>query len=256
MKKWLLMAVCGLLAWTVQGQSFLGNRIRLGLELTRPLDATAIVNKFTGATPRVPHFRAVQFELGLFNNTVLVQSLSDIQSLTLEIKDVTNGVMSLAAPLLSKTIAFAEFNTLLSSDSWSRDVGSPSSYHVAFRFLDTEIGALDMTNNVTDNEKAFGMVVTGVTSHGRITCGSGLITLVSDGGTGSAGTLAPVPTYTLSDQEIFALLNNKVNAGVNAAGRGFVLRDINGGNKGIRFYVEVPSGESQPVLRTATVTIP
>jgi len=230
------------------------NRIKLGLELTRPLEVAAIRNVFTGATPRIGHGRAVQFEAGLFNNGVLLAGLADILSLTLEVKSWTGGAIDTGAALLSQTIAAGAFNAALTADEWSQDSGA-TPYHAKFVFLDTEIGALVMTGAVA-NEKAFGLVITGLTAKGRIPCGSGPLVVVQDGGTGAGGGVAPVASYTFSDQEILAMVNDRVKAGVNPFGASYTLPAINDATKGILFYVEVPAGETEPVLRRVTVVIP
>jgi hypothetical protein len=226
------------------------NRIRLALELTKPLAQNAIIDKWSNERARIPHGRAVQFEIGLFDNGVLAV-LTSLTALTLEIKSATNDVIDTDAPKLSRTVNSAAFNNGLQADQWENDQGSPS-YHAVFEFLDTEIAALDMAGAV-NNEKTFGLVITGLTANGRVSCGTGLITLAKDGGTGAGSGVAPLPAYTYSNQEIDAKVAAKLEAGENDDGVGYTLFDKNGSGKGIRFWVEVAAGETEPKLKSVTV---
>jgi len=233
--------------------SFTRNRIRLPLELGAPVgkvtrDTAVLIDALTNGNPRITHGRALQVEVALFNNTVL-DNLSGLTSLTLELKDATSGVIDTGSAKLSKTTS--DFNAGLTADQWTNDSGSPS-YHAVFTFLDTEIAAVSMTSAVA-NEKTFGLVITGLSAFGRVSCGSGLVTLVQDGGTGAGSGVAPVASYTLTDQEILAGLNAKLDKGENPDGVGFTLFDVGGSGKGIRFYVEVPAGATEPILRMTTV---
>jgi len=233
---------------------FVRNRIRLALEVSAPVGITAgdpnvLIDSLTNATPRIVHGRALQVEIALLNHRIL-DNLTGLSSLTLEIKDATAGVIDTGAPKLSKTVA--SFNVALTASEWENDQGSPS-YHAVFEFLDTEIAGLSMSGAVA-NAKQFGLVVTGLGAFGRVSCGSGLVTVIQDGGTGAGSGVAPVASYTLTDQEILAGLNSKLDKGENPDGIGFSLFDVGGGGKGIRFWVEVPAGDTEPVLRQAIVT--
>jgi len=224
------------------------NRIRLALELTQANFPELQMDAFTGRTPRAPHGRIWDFELGLFNKDVL-DPLTALQSITVEVKEATAaGIINPdGAVLLSRTTG--AFNAALSEPEWENDQGAQS-YHAKIQFLDTETATLDMTAT-TDNLKFFGFVVTAITASGRITIGSGLILVAKDGGTGAGSGVAPLATYTFSDQELQGMFESKLNAGENAAGVGFTLRDVAGSGYGLRFYVEMEGG--RPVLRTTEV---
>jgi hypothetical protein len=225
----------------------IANRLRLALELTTSNFPEEQMDAFTSRTPRAPHGRIWDFELGIFNKGVL-DPLTAFQSITIEVKSATNGVIDAAgAVLLSRTTGV--FNAALTEDQWANDQGSPS-YHAKIQFLDTETATLDMTDD-TENLKIFGFVVTAVTASGRITIGSGLIIVVKDGGTGAGSGIAPVAAYTFSDQELQGMLASKLNAGENDAGIGFTLRDVAGSGWGLRFYVEMEGG--RPVLRQTEI---
>lgn len=219
------------------------NRIRLALELTKANFPERQIDAFTSYTPRAPHGRIWDFEIGLFNKGVL-DPLTAIQSITVEIKTATNGIIDAgSASLLSKTTG--AFNYALTADQWGNDQGEPS-YHAKITFTDLESGALDMANSV-ENAKIFGFVVTALTASGRITIGSGLLVVMKDGGTGAGSGVAPVATYTLSDQEILGALQSKLSTGENDAAVGFTLRDAGGSGFGIRFSVVMEGGV--PVLK-------
>lgn len=217
--------------------SFLRNRIRLALAIAAPVgdgsSAPQLFDVITGATPRLTRARAVQFELALFNNGVL-DPLTGLTSITLEVKPVTAaGVIdTAAAAVMSKTVSAASFNAALTQDIWDNDSGA-TPYHAVVTFLDTETG-LTMTGH-TNNELAFGIVITGVTSIGNVTLGGGVITVVHDGGTPGAASTPPVAAYTFTDEVILAMIAAKLNAGTNAAGQGFILTSALGIS--MRIYV-------------------
>lgn len=229
--------------------SFAANRIRLALELTKANFPDDQLDAFTGATPRGPFGRLWDFELGLFNKGVL-DPLTSIQSITIEVKAAANGIITPGgAALLSRTVASGTFNAALTADQWTNDQGTPS-YHAKISFLDTETATLNVVGAV-NNQLIYGWVATAQTAAGRITIGSGLISLIQDGGTGAGAGTAPMATYTFSDAELLARFNTKLNAGENDPGLGYVLRDIGGSGWGLRMFVEMEGG--RPVLRQVEV---
>jgi len=223
-------------------------------------DQKPILDKFTSATPRIVHGRAHGFEIGLFNgdplnaNTVL-DTLAGFSAITLEIKTATGNVIDTGAAVFSKTVAAADFNTGLKRTEWDADTpneGSPSTYHLVVTALDTEIAALDMSSGATDNEKVFGLVITGLnTTYGRVSLARGLIKVVKDGATGAGSGTAPLATYTLQDAEILGLINGCIKAGENRDGASYALFDKGGSGWGILTYVEMEGG--RPVERKVIV---
>lgn len=201
------------------------NRVRLALEFTKANFPNQQMDAAHGGTPRAPHGRVWDVEVAIFNAGSLLTSIGAVfTSLTFELKAAANGIIDAAsATLLSATVNAANFNTALTAADWSSDSG----FHAAFQFTDTQTATLNMTAAVS-NELQFGWVVTGLTSTGRVTVGSGLVTVVKDGGTGAGGGSAPVPTYTISDQEILAGLASKVSLGENPAGAVIILRTQTG----------------------------
>jgi len=210
------------------------------------------MDKLTSCSPRIPWARALQVEVAIYNNGV-IDNLSGITSMTFEIKNATGGIIDTAgAAVLSQTISSASFLNTLTEDQWLNDNPQPS-YHAVFPFLDTEIAGISMSGSV-GNEKGFGLVVSAVGAYGRFTLTQDIVQLVNDGATGAGSGVAPLASYTYSDQQILALFNAKLNAGENPDGVGYALFDKNGSGAGLLLYVEVPAGETEPVLRTVKVT--
>lgn len=194
--------------------SLLYQRIRLGLETSRPLDVTQLYEQRSNLRARFGVGRALSFEVGVMVNGTLTTNISDLSSMTLVIKPLTAaGVIDGdEASLLEKTTS--TLNSSLTEAEWLNDSGS-TPYHAAFNFADADT-AIDMTD-ATNNELSLGIVITGLTAQGRITLASGIITAVNDGAVITGGT-PPVATRTMTDQEIMALLGSKVGFTGNPAG--------------------------------------
>lgn len=93
-----------------------------------------------------------------------------------EVKDLTASkvIDYAAAPKMLKTASAADFNVGLSKSQW--DLGFD--YHVKFDFSEVETGlAVDSLNT-----RDYGWVVTAQSSSGPLTLGTGLLTVVKDGG--------------------------------------------------------------------------
>lgn len=235
------------------------NRIRIALDVAKPfgaIDKPAILDFFTGAQPKIPHARAVQFEIAIFNDGVL-DNLSGLTSLRIEFKNVdANGVIDApgAAQLDDST---GVFNTLLTANEWENDNGETSgkSYHAIFLFTQDQMAGLSMSGAV-ENEKTFGLVFSGVgAGGGRVDCGVGLVKLVQSGATGVSSGVAPQPTYTFSDQEIEAKNAGKLNAGINAAGVLPIFACRNDATKGMQLIVE-KDADGRAVAYWQEVVIP
>jgi hypothetical protein len=206
--------------------NFLRNRIRLALNLNKPLVET--LEYVSQRRVKMPRARAVQFEVALFNGGVLAE-LTPLSSVTLEVKPTSGGVIDPdESPVMTRSVASASFNASLTDDQWTNDDGS-TPYHALFGFNDAET-VLDMTN-ATNNVLAYGWVIFGQTTEGRVTLGVGLLDCTDDGGTGTGLDTPPVPTYTMSDEEIRALVASRVLLGVNSAGASFTLTSPDGTKK-------------------------
>ena len=225
----------------------------MALAVTTPFEVAggvqSILDKFTDAAPLIPHARAVQFEIALFQGQVL-DAATGLTSMTLEMKNVVNNVIDTGAPVLSKTVEAAAFNGQLTQGDWDSDQGQ----YALFSFTEGDTN-LDMTGAVA-NRKTFGRVVSGLGPEGRVDCASGLVQMVKSGATGLGAGAPPVPTYTFTDQDILAMANDKLKLGINRKGASFVLPAINDPTKGLMLYVEDPLDGGEPILRQVFVPIP
>jgi hypothetical protein len=208
--------------------SLLHQRIRLPLEITKPLDVDALFEQRTGNRVRIGYNRALRFEVAVVSGGSITQEVSDLSSMTLIVKPLTAaGVIDTThLSLLEQTVA--TINTSLTESQWTNDSG-PTPYHALFTFTDAET-AVD-TTGIANNELTLGIVFTGLTTQGRVTLASGLVTLVNDGAVVTGGTPL-TPTRTMTDQEIMALLASKVGFTGNPNGS----------------IIELPSADGKKVL--------
>jgi hypothetical protein len=221
--------------------NFVRNRLRAKLDSTKPVGT--VVDAFTGDALRIPRSRALQCEFGLFNNDVL-DSLADILSIKVEVKEIVNGVVQVdAAPLMVKTVAAAQMNALLSQAEW--DNGTNQHLKVLFTAEETALAA-----GVT-NEKAYWLVVTADSSGGPISLGSGTLWIVNDGGRTSLDAPPPAePGYVRYDDFLAAIATCIKH--INQPGVGITL--VNDLGYGIRIY---PTPNSQnPTLERDTILPP
>ena len=223
--------------------SFNRNRIRLAADGARPF--ADLLDQITGATPVFPHGRNINVEVAVFNNGTL-DTLANVSSLTLDIKDLTAGgvIEPTAGALLTKAVSSASFNLQLKQDNWDNDVDvNGSSFHAAFALTSAETGGLSMSGQ-SNNVKGFGLVLSATTSIGIVVLFSGVIQFRYDGAGAISGT-PPLAAYTFNDQQLLAMLAAKLNAGENDNGVSFTLRGPAG--KGILLWVDDSSGT--PVLK-------
>lgn len=228
--------------------SFKRNRIRLPLDGIAPFAQPSITDPNKGETAVFPHGRNINVEVAVFNNGVL-DDLSSITSLTLDIKNLVSGVIDpTGAALLTKTVNAAAFNLQLKQDNWDTDTDvNGSSYHAAFALTSAETGGLDMSTAVA-NVKGFGLVISATTTIGIVVLLSGIIQFRQDGA-GAAVGVPPVAQYTFSDQQLLAMLAAKLNAGENDNGVSFTLRGAAG--KGLLLWVDDSTGA--PILKTTAL---
>lgn len=228
------------------------NRVRLGLKAALPFGsatAPALLDAFSGDSPVIPHARATQFEIAVFNGDVL-DALTDLLSITLELKEASNGVIDTGAPVASRTVAAANFNAALTKDQWKNDQGQ----HAVFEFSDAEMNVA--TAGFVDNKKQFGLVVSALANAGRVDLASGIVTMQRSGATGTGMSDPPQPSYTLSDQDILAGLNGKINRGINRKAPKIILECVNDPTEGLLLEAFKPAGGGDPILRPRKVVIP
>lgn len=208
---------------------FTRNRIRIGLELTKPYVYS--IDKFRRANPIMHRARASKWEFALLTDGV-VESLSTVTELRLEIKPLdAAGVIDITAdPEILKVVSAVDMNAALTQGEWDNDDGS-TPWHVAIDVSEAET-ALDMTGAVL-NKVGYGFVVTGMTSQGIVTFGTGIVEVLDDGGRTTAnGPDVNAELYPTLD-EFNAAMATKITAGVNEPGVGFTLTNADGW--GIRF---------------------
>ena len=228
------------------------NRVRLALAAVKPFGssvAPAILDFFTGEAPLIPHARATQFEIAIFNGATL-DGLTGLLSITLELKNAVDGVINTGAALASRTVAAAQFNVALQKAEWEADQGQ----HALFQFTDAEMNVAGFPTS--DNKKQFGLVVSGLAAAGRVDLASGLVTLQQSGATGTGMSNPPTPSYTLSDQDILAALAGKINRGINRNAPQIVLACVNDPTTGLLLEAFKPAGGGDPILRPRKVNIP
>lgn len=198
--------------------AFKRNRVRLKLDLTRPLDPAYDVFQ-KGDLPLVARGRAVRVEVALFNGTTL-DPLTEITSIKLEVKalNATGFIDAASAALMSKTVSAASFNLGLTQAQW--DNGGDDDAHAVFEFLDTETG---LTVLSTTNRTDYGYAITAQTSAGPTTIASGKMRFIQDGGlTVSTPPAIGDPSFVRVD-DFLAAMQTVVKLGVNARGASFLL---------------------------------
>lgn len=134
----------------------------------------------TNATPDLWRGNDVQFEIAMGLNTGIIDDISNIASLTVEVKLGTDRD---GDPLMTKTVEAADLDATLTQELW--DAGAAADAHaiVVFSAAETNIEVGE------DNKEAAWLVVGVVTNDdpGRhITLQSSTLTIVEDG-TGTAG---------------------------------------------------------------------
>jgi hypothetical protein len=218
--------------------SFAKNRIRLALELTKPLVGS--VDFFTGVSPEMPVGRAVQFELGLFNNGAL-DDLAQLTSVRLEVKELLSaGVIDKSkAPVMVAVVSAVDF-TQVTQGQWEAGTGQ----HVTVAFAAADTG---LTVSATTNRTDYGWVVTGSVGGEDVTLGSGTVTAVADGGLTVVESPEPGdPGYVRLDTYVADMAGTIKQ--LNAAGATITL--VNEDGYGVRLSV---SAGSAPELVTEVI---
>jgi hypothetical protein len=131
---------------------------------------------FTSSTPELWRGNDVRFEVGLFLKNVLLVDISNIESLTLEVKlTAARG----GAPVMTKTIAAAALDPTLADATWT----DQTKQHALVEFSAAETNVDLSGQNAAD----FWLVISVVTTAGKqITIQSTILRIAEDGA-GSAG---------------------------------------------------------------------
>jgi len=173
--------------------SNLGSRVmRLAVDVT---GANPLIDKLTSGTPRIPRGTDLQLQLAFFRGTTLL-ALSDIASVTVELRDAATRLIA----SVSKTVAAAAFE-ICDDTTWADD--SAQQVSVALAPADTNLG--------TGLESSHWLVISVITTDGKVnTCAGTNITIWEDG-TGAGTTDPPEGVTYYTAAEVLALLDAKLN---------------------------------------------
>lgn len=203
--------------------TFARHRIRIKAD---PSNAQGLLNEYSGATPHIYRARAVQFDIGIFYDNVLVDDISNLTSVTAEVKalNADGSIDTDSAPLASKTLSAASLDPTLDAATWQ----SKAKQHAAIPFTSVET-ALSMSGAVL-NKLNLGLIITALTTDGeRLTLCVGIIQLEEDGGVTSADTPTPGDPQYLTSAETVALVESRVP--VQGTPGGFIVLQNAAGQK-------------------------
>jgi hypothetical protein len=208
---------------------FTRNRIRVGLELTKPYAYS--VDKFRSGNPIMLRARAQQWEVALLTSGV-VESLATVTEIRLEVKplDAAGYIDISEDPVILKIISAVDMNADLTQTEWDNDSGT-TPWHCKLELSEAET-SLSMTGAVR-NKVGYGFVITGLTSQGIVTFGTGIVELQDDGGRTTADGPDVNPELYPTLDEFNAAMATKLSAGANEPGVNFTLTNADGW--GIRF---------------------
>lgn len=163
------------------------SRIRMAADQATQT-SESMLDILTNATPELWLGNDVQFEVALFDGGTLINDLSNITSLVLEVKELANRN---SAPLMTKTLAGASLNTI-TIENWND--GTQQQALFTFSAAETNIDL----SGAADQERDYWLIVAMITNDnpGRlITIQQSVLKIVEDG----TGTAAPPP----ETQELF-----------------------------------------------------
>lgn len=216
------------------------NRVRIEVGNTRPVgsgqnDVSSIIDKITNQRVRLPFASAVRIEVAIYDHDILASPLTGLTALALEFRDATNGIIDIsgAAVLGPVPLGISDFNPALTEDQWEGDTGTETPWHAAFTLTEANMTTAGLCDTPTNNEQTMGIVICGTGASGRFVLGSGLVTIVKTGATGAGSAVLPTVSYTLTDQQIYAML---AQAGQFPAGLGPVLTAADGIGKVMIVY--------------------
>lgn len=151
-------------------------RIRLAADAAKQTTAY-MLDQFTSATPELWRGNDVQFEIALFVNDAIVDDLSNIASLSVEVKDAADRD---GAALMTKTLAAADL-TACTDENWTNHSGQ----HASVAFTAAEANVAIESGNTRNCWLV--VSVTTIDDPGRqVTIQATSLLLVEDG-TGDAG---------------------------------------------------------------------
>lgn len=157
-------------------------RVRIAVDLVQ---RSIIVDALTSESPVLYRGNIGQFELGLFNNEAIVDDLTGIESLTVEIRSRINPE---APAYLTKTIEAASL-TACTEEHW--DDGTEQ--HALIQISDAETDLPAQGDSVE-----YWLAVGAVLTDGPVTLGKGILKILEDGIGGASGSGA-YPTFAEAD---------------------------------------------------------
>jgi hypothetical protein len=164
------------------------SRVRIALDTT---SFGALINTLTEQTPKLWRGALAQFEIGLFVGTDLATDLSNVESVTLEIRPASDRD---GTPLLSKTLAAVSLDTTVNAATWADE----SKQHALFELSESDTNLAVAAEPSTD----YWLVFSAVLSEGPVTLGGGVITIVEDGaGVGGEYEEPDYPYYTTEQSD-------------------------------------------------------
>lgn len=166
------------------------NRIRVEGNTAKPY--AELVNLLTGGAPIIPRARVLRLELGIYCDETFETDLSQVSSITAELKPVGNRT---ATALASKTVS--SFSTI-TENQWE----SGETWHASLEFSEIQT-ALDMGGN--DNLPLW-LVITAETDQGPVTLAAGTASMVEDGGLSTENAPEPGDPGYYTKEQIDAML--------------------------------------------------
>ncbi|NQT93220.1 MAG: hypothetical protein HQ559_10700 [Lentisphaerae bacterium] len=157
-------------------------RARIAVDLVQ---RSAIVDALTNESPVFYRGNVGRFEIGVFNNETIIDSFTDIESLTVEIRSRINPE---APAYLTKTIEAASLTACIAAD-WTAGTGQ----HGLVNLSDTETDLPAQGDSVE-----YWLAVGAVLADGPVTLGKGILKILEDGIGGSSGS-GSYPTFAEAD---------------------------------------------------------
>lgn len=149
----------------------------------------------SSATPELWRGNDVVFEIGLHFNAALITDISDVASLTLDVKPSKTD--RTGAAVMSKTLQAAALDGTITAEQWT--AGTHQHAEIPFTAAETNL------DPGTDNEEAYWLVISVITTAGKsITLQATILTLVEDG----TGTADPPPSLAspyVTLEQVFAI---------------------------------------------------
>ena len=157
-------------------------RVRVAVDL---VGWNSLTDALTGQSPVIPRGNIAQVEVGIFNNTTILDSFTGIESVTIEIR--ASDAPS-APAFVTKTVLAAAL-TACDASAWSAGTGQ----HALIELSDTETDLPAHGDGVS-----YWFVVGAMLADGPVALDKGVLKIVADGYGGASGSGA-YPTLAEAD---------------------------------------------------------